>query len=128
LCIRQSAHVRTKLASGVDQCGERRQIARAGVQPQQVKPNTFQRRNSCRQLCRRYTAAPLERLGSVGTLWRKRRDQIDFRARGRSLGLERRNDRRQFLQPLAVRTGQRRKQLARGHAKRRFRRAEDTPT
>ena len=74
LRLGEPAHVLAEQARRVDQRRERRQVARAGVQAQQVEPDSLQRRDALREVRRRRAAPRREHVGVARAGRGERRD------------------------------------------------------
>jgi hypothetical protein len=87
--VGEPAHVLPKQPCGIDERRERREIARAGVQAQQVETNALERRDALCQVCRGSTAPRLEHIRVNGAGRGERREHIAATVAGSSASCSR---------------------------------------
>src|SRR6185312_11768093 len=128
LRVGEPPHVFAERTRGVEQCGERRQVRRAGVQAQEIEPYAFERGDALGEMRGRGVAPGREYRDSVGAGRRERSDHFQLGARFGGSGLERGDGRRKFGELFTESLGQRREELRCGYAQRRFSRAKYAST
>ncbi|MNC88994.1 hypothetical protein D3C83_48780 [compost metagenome] len=102
LCFRKTVQVVADLAGGIHQGCERSEVAGAGVQPQQVEPNAFQRSDAFGQVRLGCFPPGIEHFGAGRLGRRDRGEHLDLGASLCRAGLERFDECRQLRQVVPV--------------------------